>query len=281
MIKALVKYLIRASARNDYIWPLLDATVMSAARYADFERQQREHGRAVSVSQAIQEHCPDLVVRHGPFQGLQYPHALSVGSALFPKLLGCYELEIQPLISELCTRQYAEIIDVGCAEGYYAVGMARRVAGARVFAYDVDPLARAECQSMAKLNGVEERVTVSGFCDAATLLAFQFSGRGLIISDCEGYETELFTESVAKHLANHDVLVEVHDFVNPDASRLLRSRFGDTHDISVFRSIDDFEKARTYQFSEIAGYDVMARKSLVAEYRPCCMEWYFFTPRRV
>lgn len=43
---------------------------------------------------------PDLIVKHGPFKGMKYPAVKSVGSSLFPKLLGCYEKEIQGIILE-------------------------------------------------------------------------------------------------------------------------------------------------------------------------------------
>ena len=36
---------------------------------------------------------PNLTVLHGPFRGMRYPEMRSVGSALFPKILGSYERE--------------------------------------------------------------------------------------------------------------------------------------------------------------------------------------------
>ena len=46
------------------------------------------------------------------------------------------------------------IVNVGAGEGYYAVGLARRAAGAQVVAFEIDPLRRLWCRKMAGANGV-------------------------------------------------------------------------------------------------------------------------------
>ena len=67
-------------------------------------------------------------VQTGPFAGMKYV-CQSTG-ALCPKLLGCYESELHPAIAKAISRQPKNIINVGCAEGYYAIGMARAKGGA-------------------------------------------------------------------------------------------------------------------------------------------------------
>src|SRR5436190_882004 len=68
---------------------------------------------------------PDKKVLGGIFKGLQYPRFESSGSGLVTKLLGSYENELHPFIQQLGANKYTEIIDIGCAEGYYAVGLAQ------------------------------------------------------------------------------------------------------------------------------------------------------------
>jgi hypothetical protein len=43
-------------------------------------------------------------------------------STFIPKIIGSYECELHPAIEEIIVNNYAEVWDVGCAEGYYAVG---------------------------------------------------------------------------------------------------------------------------------------------------------------
>ena len=64
----------------------------------------------------------------------------------------------------------------------------------RVSAYDTSREARELCKQMAETNGTLDRTGIYETCTATTLLDEDFSGGGLIICDCEGYEGELFDE---------------------------------------------------------------------------------------
>src|SRR5690348_1337426 len=74
-------------------------------------------------------------VNSGPFKGLEYISG-AAGSAYTPKILGCYEQEIHAFIEEIINKSYSVIVDVGCAEGYYAVGFAYRSSDVKVYAFD-------------------------------------------------------------------------------------------------------------------------------------------------
>ena len=97
----------------------------------------------------------------GPFQGMKYLDASS-GSALVPKLVGAYELEILPWIERLLARRYDCLVDVGAAEGYYAVGFAFRTRRnpMPIYAYDCNPEAQHLLRQLAKINGLTERITL-------------------------------------------------------------------------------------------------------------------------
>src|SRR6266536_4427969 len=93
-------------------------------------------------------------ILHGPFAGMRYITD-SVGSALVPKLLGIYERELNGCIERACARQLPLIVDVGAAEGYYAIGLTRRNPNARVIAFEMEEKGRAALRRMADLNGIE------------------------------------------------------------------------------------------------------------------------------
>jgi FkbM family methyltransferase len=93
-------------------------------------------------------------VRQGPFAGLRYINR-AVGSAFIPKLLGIYERELNGCIEAACAAQFPLIVDVGAAEGYYAIGLARRNPAARVIAFEMEETGREALKEMAKLNGIE------------------------------------------------------------------------------------------------------------------------------
>jgi hypothetical protein len=170
-------------------------------------------------------------VLHGPFQGLTYPRRSLLSRAGIPRLLGTYESELHPIIRSITPGQYDRIIDIGSAEGYYAVGLARQT-GAVVYAFDTEYRERAFCREMARLNGVSPKVKISSWCNQEVLKRV-VSGRCLIMCDCEGYETELFTGEVIDRLRDTDLIVELHepnaDYTARTTEQSLLKRFMGSH----------------------------------------------------
>ena len=60
------------------------------------------------------------VVMQGPLAGMDFL-AQSAEGCHIAKLLGCYEQPLQPFIEQAITNAYPTILNIGCAEGYYAV----------------------------------------------------------------------------------------------------------------------------------------------------------------
>jgi precorrin-6B methylase 2 len=283
-LKWIAKQILGRVAAND---PIYDAFDRSIGRGIDYVRmlrflveRDRNSGQPSLEEKFLNNRIPDLVVRHGPFRGMRYPQARSVGSMVVPKLIGSYEKEIHPFLDRICGVPYTAIVDVGCAEGYYAIGLAMRISNATVYAFDTNIEAIVLCRAMAELNGVSDRLVTGEFCSPETLASLDLGSRALIVSDCEGYEGKLFTRPTVEALANHDVLVEVHDFLDIELSSSLREVFSETHEIHAVKSVDDVEKARTYVYEELEGFDLASRKILLAENRRAVMDWFFMTPRR-
>jgi hypothetical protein len=199
-----------------------------------------------------------LVVRNGPFRGLKYVPE-SYGSSLLPKLLGTYEGALQPELALFLQRRYDTVINIGCAEGYYAVGFANQWPGVRVIAFDMDPAARETCARLAALNGVANQVTILGACNPERL-ANAIGHRSLIISDCEGCEAQLLDPDTVEGLERCDLIVELHPMVDTAIPGLIEARFKKSHDsvlvrgrgaqleapeLSVFRWFD--RKLATYE----------------------------------
>jgi len=167
-------------------------------------------------------------VRRGPFQGMQFPSGWTEGSYT-PKLLGIYERELHDVISGFPDRGYASVINAGCAEGYYAVGLARLLPQATIHAYDTHDLARESCRMLARLNGVADRVKVGEVADAAAVV--EHPGPVLLICDIEGGEKELLDPEVSPALLDMDILVEVHDVFVEATGETLETRFAPSHGI--------------------------------------------------
>jgi len=239
------------------------------------EVRQRRHIRHFEQRMGLPELTQAFITEHGqcvlsgPFAGMAYvPQA--TGSALMPKLLGSYEEELHDIIGQTVATDYAAIIDIGCAEGYYANGLAMRLPRTRVYAFDIDPEAQALCKEMARLNAVEERVTVLGECKPSHLNALM-TGRSLIICDCEGYESELLQPGLVPAMAQADILVELHDQVQPGLTPLVLGRFRETHSATMITAIErDAECYPQLRFSEPER-----RMLAVSEFRSEGQQWAF------
>ena len=170
------------------------------------------------------------VVLQGPFAGMAYVEGATEG-ALAPRLLGTYEAELHPYLLALAAEGLDCVIDVGSAEGYYAVGMALLVPGAMVHAFDTSPKARAACAQMAALNGVVDRVSIG-----ETLRAEDFEAlagpRRLILMDVEGAEEDLLRPDLSPALAHTHIIVEAHEVYRPGVAARLTERFAPTHHVT-------------------------------------------------
>ncbi len=215
---------------------------------ADLERYfqaQHRHRRHRTFTARLQE-SERLIVEHsnrtvidGPFRGMRYVES-AFHSGYTTKLLGSYEAELHPYIEEVIQRAargaYNGLIDIGAAEGYYAVGLARRCPQLGVVAFEMDETAVALCLELARRNEVEARVEVRGNCDVAALGAVLrgFGGPAFVLCDVEGAELELLDPHQIPELERCDLLVELHDFANSLITPTLLQRFHATHDTTHF-----------------------------------------------
>lgn len=170
-----------------------------------------------------------VVVQNGPFAGMHYVRNASEG-ALLPRLIGSYESELHPHILAFAQEGLTDVIDVGCAEGYYAVGLARLMPEVTVHAFDTDPAARAGCAALAQLNGVSDRVKVGGAFAGEDFATFT-PGKTLVFMDIEGGERQLLDPALYPALKALAVIVETHPAPGHDLTRQAIERFAPTHDI--------------------------------------------------
>ncbi|HEV2530631.1 methyltransferase [Phenylobacterium sp.] len=169
------------------------------------------------------------IVWGGVFQGMDYVAKATEG-ALTPRLLGAYEAELHPHLRALANEGLDAVIDVGCAEGYYAVGLARMMPQVTVHAHDIDEKARAACRALADKNGVGDRVVVGGEFTPQDFEAFA-GQRVLVMVDAEGAEVDVLQPELSPALGGFNIIVETHDIYREGALATLMGRFSPTHDI--------------------------------------------------
>jgi hypothetical protein len=278
-----VRQLIRTFLRRLVQVDIVFSAVLLLARFAEFCIRQKyapSMATSGSIEKFIGSTFPDNQVRRGPFEGLRFPRN-KLTPSLAPKLIGSYEREIAEVIEELCSEEWSAIVDIGCAEGYYAVGLALRIPGAIVHAYDADPNMMRSCRETAELNGVESRIRIGSFLTSEALKKLDLGHRALIISDCEGHEYSIFTAEIIGNLKRHDVLIELHDGTRGALTSNLIRKFSLSHIPQIIRSIDDWRKPLLYEYPELAGVDVASRMKILAEARGDQMEWLYCRSRAI
>lgn len=220
-------------------------------------------------------------ISSGPFIGMKYINE-STGSSFAPKVLGTYEKELQPIVNEIFTLPFARILDIGAAEGYYAVGLAfAHPSQPEIIAFESNAQGRNMILKLANLNNVDS-ITVNGFCDVPSLRAT--SGESnvspvLIICDIEGYEAKLLGPDIVSSLRETYILVEVHDRVEQNIGKLLTKRFQESHHIeeiwSQTRNLTDLANPGKLAWLLPEGICLRAMN----EYRRKPMRWFWMKPR--
>lgn len=218
-----------------------------------------------------------LVVSGGPFEGMKYIGD-SHGSRLVPKLIGSYELELHDVIVEILASPPSVVVDVGCAEGYYAVGFATALPNATIFAYDIDPGSRKLCDELGALNGIDKNLVIRGECNCEELESLPLDN-ALILCDCEGYELDLLCPDKAPSLKNARMLVELHDFSVPGITAELLRRFKKTHHLELI----DIQERDPAAYESLIGLSpamkVLALFERETDTTPP-QQWAYFVPVR-
>lgn len=235
-------------------------------------------------SLAYQQCLADRIIRSygdrvqaGPFKGMSCLSDADEG-CLVPKLLGCYEEELSPAIEGFIRKGFDRVIDVGCASGYFLVGLAFKMPRAEAVGFDIDPAPVARCAKLIALNNLASRVKLMGFCTPAELERL-IEGRTLLVIDCEGAEYELLDPKSAPALRRCDMIIEVHDMINPRISAALQERFSQSHAIERIPS-----RQRNPDLNKYPALRVLPAKhraAAVDERRPGAMEWMVLRSREV
>jgi hypothetical protein len=237
----------------------------------------RQFTQAVWANNVEKKIKSEAIVRGGIFKGMKYV-SYGVGSPNMPKLVGCYEIELTPVLSQLNRAGVKKIVDIGAGEGYYAVGLALLYPDIQVIAFEEQSYGQDTIHCIAKQNGVSERVHVQGRCEASDL-ANAIDEDTFLLVDIEGYEVELLDPLRVEALLKCIILFEAHDLFIPNAGRIVTARFEATHDIQVIcsrpRTANDLLCSSWIERNYFLRYCVPA---WTLE-RPEPMCWFYMVPK--
>ncbi len=169
----------------------------------------------------------------GPFKGLRYVEESAGNSSYILKLIGIYEEILHRTIESAIKRNYTTIIDIGCAEGYYLVGLGCSIKNATLVGYDIDRKALSLTKKLYSMNNLSNNILLLDDCSPSDLNQ-RIDDHTFLLCDAEGFEYEILDPICVPSLSRVETFViELHDFVVPHVKESLVERFKKTHNIEV------------------------------------------------
>jgi len=221
-------------------WNAIESSSVAMSVYRSYRRLMPSSARALlrwlamprwNAATALVRHRAADTVLSGPFMGMHLSLTPVSSRNLLGYLLGTQEIELHDVVRRVIARGYPRIINVGAADGYYAIGLLRQMPRTKVTAFEGALEHHAGLLRTAVLNDVAGRFTLKGFChpdDLGAELA-ELPGPTLVLADIEGGELDMLDLINVPRLSYADILVETHDAFVPDCTKKLKARFSGTH----------------------------------------------------
>jgi hypothetical protein len=214
------------------------------------------------------------IIQSGPFANMKYIND-SAGSAYLLKLIGSYEAVLNPKIELLKKADLDTIIDIGCAEGYYLVGLGIHNPKARLIGYDIDARALTLTKQLYTANNLQNKLDLIPSCTADSLQS-DITDNTALICDAEGFEDKILNIQATPRLAHVKyLLLETHEQVVPHIVQKIEDMFAPTHTIEIIH----FKNANAAEYPFLKDLDPKISYELLRERGDQDQRWMFLTRR--
>ena len=169
------------------------------------------------------------IVSGGPFKGLiiDDSHRRKLNF-----LLGNYESDVQTILYKKAkSGVYKTFINIGGADGFYALGLMKTGFFENVIVYETLEEYRNNIKKNQNTNNLEG-LKILGHCDSEELTnILKMYKSPLILCDIEGGEFDLFNNDNVSYLKNSTIIIEIHQFNDNDITKYeqLKKKFAKTH----------------------------------------------------
>jgi hypothetical protein len=260
-----------------YFKPILERYTDATMEMRDQWRKETLAERSLRVSLEAFDLC-NGVVQYGPFAGMHLNRETWWGAEdLGSQCFGLYEKELLDLIDS--GEQWDTFIDIGAADGYYAVGMLLAGKASKVICFETSEHGQRAIDENWKLNGAIGDLEIHGTADELSLRSecSNLSEKTLVMVDIEGFEFDLLTAPVLDALCRCEIILEVHNWVDDFELkyRSLLERLDTYFDIRIIERVD----RTTANLLELRDFTDDNRMLVVSERRPCLMRFLHMTPK--
>jgi len=221
------------------------------------------------------------IVRYGPFAGMHWLDNPRRGrSEQGVILLGLYEQEvIENLVK--APEHFRVFVDVGAADGYYAVGLLHSGRVDRSVAFETVSEFREGIARLATENNVSEKITILGTAADSFVDVLRAQKvvphETMLLMDIEGAEFKVLTDEVFAFLKDSLIVVETHAhiFADPqgEIDRLIENA-SKTHRVTAWYP----GPRNPWAIKELDSYAEIDRWILCSEGRFEVQQWLRFDP---
>lgn len=219
------------------------------------------------------------VVKYGPFKGLHLSEKTWWSRpSRAAMLLGIYEKEILDLLMSI-PEKYDTLIDIGAADGYYAVGAIVSGKFSNSICYEISEKGQNAILDNGKLNNCEKQLQIFGAADSDFHKSISKNklSKSVLLVDIEGAEFKFLTEDLFRAFQNSIIIVELHEWKLDNGDmlvELLEKRSSATHKITpLTMGSRDMSK-----FDELKKFNDSDRWLICSEGRCQLMTWFRFDP---
>jgi hypothetical protein len=217
----------------------------------------------------------NYTVINGPFKGMKLiPGSHWNSGDIASQLFGLYEEELENILEKELSKKPDIVINIGAGDGFYLVGIKRRLSDARAIGYEINELSRQRCMALAAFNSVDIEVHGEMSIDDISL-ELKDAKNALVFCDVEGAEIAFCEMNMKDACPNATFIIECHDFLVPGVTQALKEKFQETHTVEEI-----FEGGRNPNKFELLGNLNSFDKSIICcEFRGGPQNWMYATPK--
>ena len=220
-------------------------------------------------------------IKYGPFKGLLLNRntwwgELDLGSQCF----GLYEREILNIIEKITPDTYQTFIDIGAADGYYAIGILKSGKIKRAICYEQSPDGRFALKKNWEKNLKPGQLDIFGEANIETLRQLSAADlqNVLILIDVEGAEFDILNRETLHRFQDCEMIVEIHNWTVGFVEKYTRL-LKEASEYFTIEIIGRVERP-TMDISELRDFTDDNRLLLTSERRPCLMRFLRLLPKK-
>jgi len=219
-------------------------------------------------------------VAYGTFKGMKLSkNTYWSKNDIITHILGVYEKHVLKKIIEFSKKGNYPFIDIGAADGYFAIGMAFSETFKKIYAFEIDEEGRRSLNRNIENNFCKDKVVVDIEANFETLKEIVDKNKSaVILIDIEGSEFDLLDDNLLQLLSNCYIVCELHPTLSANGfekQNMLINNAKAFFDVSIIQR----ESYSPNKFSELNEFTDEERLIAFGEGRENNMNWLILEPK--